>query len=211
MNRRIIRSALLAASWCIATTAAADIQTSRLLVLDAERAGARLVAVGERGTVLLSDDQAQHWNVVSTGITRTLTAVAFVDAKVGVAVGHGGTLMRTADAGRTWTRVDVADAVADDSLLAVTALDAHRFVAVGAFGLYLESSDAGQTWERRSVLGEEGDAHLMGVFAEGARLFVVGEAGTLCRSDDQGHTWQILESPYAGSFFGGLFTQDGTV
>ena len=33
-------------------------------------------------------------------------------------------------------------------------------------------------------------------------LLIVGEAGTLYRSFDQGVSWQALESPYEGSFFG---------
>jgi photosystem II stability/assembly factor-like uncharacterized protein len=40
-------------------------------------------------------------------------------------------------------------------------------------------------------------------------LLVVGEAGTMLRSRDDGETWERIASPYEGSFFGVLATADG--
>lgn len=211
MTSTWLRSGLLAAACFSATPALAEINPARLLLLDAERVGARLVAVGERGTVLLSDDEGQAWSARRTGTTRTLTALAFDDANTGVAVGHGGVLLRTEDGGRNWTAIDVEELAGNDSLLGVTALGSGRFVAFGAFALYLESGDAGRTWTRRQVFGEDGDAHIFQLFAADPALFLVGERGTLARSDDQGQTWTLLDSPYPGSYFGGLRTREGAL
>ena len=211
MKSLLSRSLAFAATFVVMAAAHADINPQRLLVLDVEHAGSRLVAVGERGTVFWSDDSAAHWNTVQTGVTRTLTHAAFADAKTGVAVGHGGTVLRTVDGGLSWKAVDVSDAAGSDSLLDVLFLGDGRFVAVGAFGLYLDSSDNGLSWQRRKVLPEDGDAHLLHVFKAGDRLMLAGEAGTLLRSTDLGQTWQVLPSPYKGSFFGGLSTADGAL
>jgi photosystem II stability/assembly factor-like uncharacterized protein len=43
------------------------------------------------------------------------------------------------------------------------------------------------------------------------RLYLMAEAGTVFRSDDQGLTWQVLNPPYDGSFFGGLPLADGSL
>src|SRR5688572_33454441 len=58
------------------------------LLLDLAVAGARLVAVGERGHVLLSDDQGATWRQATSVPTRVmLTSVYFVDGQYGWAVG----------------------------------------------------------------------------------------------------------------------------
>jgi hypothetical protein len=41
---------------------------------------------------------------------RTLTGIAFKDDKTGVAVGHGGTVIRTDDGGESWTHVPLEEA-----------------------------------------------------------------------------------------------------
>jgi photosystem II stability/assembly factor-like uncharacterized protein len=40
---------------------------------------------------------------------------------------------------------------------------------------------------------------------------MVGEAGTLARSDDGGTTWVAVPSPYTGSYFGIVRTADGAL
>ncbi len=185
-----------------------DIKTDRIVLLGLARAGDRIVAVGERGFALLSDDSGKSWRAVGTPVTRTLTGVAFQDAKVGVAVGHGGALVRTEDAGDSWTEIPMEDA-APESLLGVTSLGGDRYAAYGAFGMYFLSTDSGRTWTRRTVISEEFENHISQVIVgrHGA-LGLVGEYGTLARSDDGGETWTEVPSPYTGSFFGAVQAKD---
>jgi photosystem II stability/assembly factor-like uncharacterized protein len=175
------------------------------------RAGDRLVTVGERGFALLSDDAGKSWRAVGTPVTRTLTDVAFEDAKQGVAVGHGGSIVRTADGGETWTAVDVEQDAGVDSFLGVASLGGGRFAAYGAFGLYMDSGDHGATWQRRQVISEEFENHISQVLPINGALWMVAEYGTLARSDDGGATWTQLESPYTGSFFGAVVARDGAI
>ena len=206
------------------------IKPDRIILLDIDKAGERLVAVGERGFVLYSDDEGGTWTARPTPVTRTLTGVAFKDPKTGVAVGHGGSVVRTEDAGATWTQVEVEEAGAD-SLLDVQHLGGDHFIAYGAFGLYLDSADAGRSWERRTILEEKPspaaervtggdeeeyldepfDRHISRVIKVGSTLLLVAESGTLARSDDDGASWTRLESPYEGSWFNALEVDDGTV
>lgn len=187
-----------------------DIKSDRIILMDIARAGDRLVAVGERGFTLVSDDFGKTWKAIETPVTRTLTAIAFEDDKVGVAVGHGGSAVRTEDGGATWTDVTIEEAV-PDSLLGVTHLDGDHFIAYGAFGLYFDSQDAGRTWQRHTVISEDFDRHISQVLPVGSALFMVAESGTLARSDDGGETWVALESPYTGSYFAALTTTDGAL
>ncbi|HJV93238.1 MAG TPA: glycosyl hydrolase, partial [Azonexus sp.] len=69
-------------------------------MLGAARAGQRIVAVGDYGIVLLSDDQGKTFRqAASVPISSTLTAVSFADARNGWAVGHWGAILRTSDGG----------------------------------------------------------------------------------------------------------------
>jgi photosystem II stability/assembly factor-like uncharacterized protein len=82
----------------------ASAHAAQSVLLGLARAGDRLVAVGERGLVLLSDDGGADWRQVPVPTSVTLTAVRFASAKVGWAVGHYGTVLKTADGGSTWVR-----------------------------------------------------------------------------------------------------------
>src|SRR5262245_64935569 len=104
------------------------IRPDRIILMDIEKAGDRLVCVGERGFALLSDDAGKSWKAVPTPVTRTLTSVAFKDDKVGIAVGHGASIVRTDDAGNMWTQVTLEEA-GTDSLLGITHLDGDHFLA----------------------------------------------------------------------------------
>ena len=57
----------------------------------------RLVAVGDRGHVLVSADQGATWEQILVPTRAMLTAVAFADAKNGTAVGHDGVILATND------------------------------------------------------------------------------------------------------------------
>jgi photosystem II stability/assembly factor-like uncharacterized protein len=186
------------------------IKPDRIILLDITRAGKRIVAVGERGFVLYSDDAGGHWTSVASPVTRTLTGVAFKDERTGIAVGHGASLIRTEDAGQTWKQVPMEEA-GSDSLLGLVHLDGDHFAAYGAFGLYFDSVDAGRSWQRRTVISEDFDRHISQVLPVGNTLLLVAESGTLARSDDGGTTWTQLESPYQGSFFGALAVNDGSI
>jgi photosystem II stability/assembly factor-like uncharacterized protein len=175
--------------------------------MDLEQAGERLFAIGERGFVLLSDNAGKTWQAVPTPVTRTLTGLAFKDARAGVAVGHGASVVRTEDAGQTWSQVTI-DEAGSDSLLGITHVDGDHFIAYGAFGLLFDSADAGKTWARRTVISEDFDRHISQVLPVDGTLWLVAESGTIARSDDRGITWLQVASPYEGSFFGALETRD---
>ena len=69
----------------------------------AARAGQRLVAVGERGIVILSDDHGTTWRQArAVPVSVTLTAVHFANDRLGWAVGHGGVILNTQDGGENW-------------------------------------------------------------------------------------------------------------
>jgi photosystem II stability/assembly factor-like uncharacterized protein len=199
---------------------------ARSLLLDVTRAGQRLVAVGERGHVLYSDDDGGTWTQAKAVPTSAmLTGVHFSDARLGWAVGHDEVILRTEDGGVSWKKVHYAPE-AQQPLLDVWFDDGRRGIAIGAYGSYYVSEDGGLTWTRQTfepapLAGKAAAAdealdesamdeaigsefHLNQLSALGRRLYIAAEAGRLFRSDDGGATWITLPSPYDGSFFGVL-------
>ena len=114
---------------------ATAVSASRLLLLGVAAADKRAVAVGERGVIVLSDDDGRNWRVAKSPTEATLTAVYFVDAQRGFAVGHDAVILMTEDAGETWTQVHAAP---DEQkpLLAVWFENAERGIAVGAYSSF---------------------------------------------------------------------------
>lgn len=65
--------------------------------------GERVWIAGAPGSVVLSSaDGGSTWNTASTGVTTPLTALTFVDANRGWAVGELGVVITTRDGGLTW-------------------------------------------------------------------------------------------------------------
>ncbi len=189
---------------------------SKELVLAATRAGRRLVAVGDHGVVLLSDDAGKTYRQAKAVPTRaTLTAVSFADAKNGWAVGHWGAIMHSADGGETWT-LQRRDTSVDRPLFSVYFADAGHGLAVGLWSLLLATADGGKTWNEVKLPappeGGKPDRNLFAVFAnrDGA-IFIAAEKGTVLRSEDRGATWSYLNTGYKGSFWTGCALKDGTL
>ena len=181
----------------------------RLLIVDAASVGTRVIAVGDRGWIALSDDRGASWKRAKSPAAPLLTAVDFIDDKRGWAVGHDAMMLATTDGGETWTK-QFSGPLDQGPLLDVHFVDAKRGFAVGAYGTFYETSDGGAKWAARKVVAD--DKHLNAIVDAGkGNLIVLGEAGTILRSGDAGATWQPVASPYKGSFFGGTTTRDGVV
>ncbi len=180
------------------------------LLLDVARRGERLLAVGERGHILVSTDDGLSWTQAEVPTRALLTGLFMHDSRLAWAVGHDAVVLRTRDGGATWERVHHAPE-SERPLLDVWFEDAERGLAIGAYGGLLVTRDGGDSWQPR-VLREGDDFHLnqLASAADGA-LYIAAEAGHLYRSDDGGETWLPLPSPYEGSFFGLLPLAEGPV
>lgn len=177
------------------------------LLLDIAHAGKRLVAVGERGHILYSDNDGSNWEQAKVPTRQMLTAVFFVDDTHGWAVGHDALVLATTDGGATWNK-QFEDLQREAPLLDVWFKDLQHGFAIGAYGALLQTTDGGANWEDVSDRLDNEDAyHLNGITeVKDTGLFIVGEMGSLFRSVDGGETWETLEGPYQGSLFGVLAT-----
>jgi photosystem II stability/assembly factor-like uncharacterized protein len=146
------------------------------LLLAVARAGHRLVAAGERGIVVLSDDDGKSWRQARVPVSLTLTSVDFVSEREGWATGHAGVLLHTADGGESWSKR------LDGTAVAKIVLDAQ--LAKGA------TADPGQLAEAQRLVADGPDKPLLHVcFTSQQTGFVGGAYGLFLRTDDGGKTW----------------------
>jgi photosystem II stability/assembly factor-like uncharacterized protein len=179
------------------------------MLLDITLAGSTLVAVGERGHVVISTD-GENWEQAEVVPTRsTLTSVFSVGDRLW-AGGHDALIITSGDGGKTWTR-KYFDPGRQQAVMDIYFTDENNGVVIGSYGLYLRTSDGGQTWED-AMVDQESDYHLNSLvrFSDGRRL-IAGEAGYSYRSYDDGETWEAIEMPYQGSMWGALKTNRGCV
>lgn len=198
--------AVLAFSAATASQADADASSEaaprapHALVLDVTRAGGRIVAVGDRGHVLLSDDEGRTWRQVIVPTRAMLTGVAFGDPKHGWAVGHDGVILATIDGGETWGRQDPGNDF-DAIWLDVAARSERECTAVGAYGLYATTVNQGATWQRSQPIDDELHYNALAIGSDTA-AYLAGEQGTLLISDRKQTDWERAEVNYEGSLFG---------
>nr|HET7858554.1 YCF48-related protein [Caldimonas sp.] len=145
------------------------------------RSAARVVAVGQRGHVVFSDDAGATWQQASVPVSSDLVAVSFPKADaaaraVGWAVGHDGVVLRSVDGGRSWTRQldgrtlgDVLVAHYEKSGDAKWLAEAKRFAAQGAENPFLDVC-----------------------FVDAQTGWVVGAFGLVLRTRDGGVHWEPM-------------------
>lgn len=175
---------------------------SRSLLLDVTVVGDRAVAVGERGHILVSDDYGRSWRQMPSPTRSTLTAVTFANSTTGWVVGHENVILKTTDGGMSWTH-QYARGGLDVRFLDVLFMDTKHGLAVGAYGQAALTKDGGTTWSTVQLHEDELHLNRLSKGPDG-RLFLAVEAGEILSSSNSGGSWEPLDSPYEGSFFGVL-------
>jgi photosystem II stability/assembly factor-like uncharacterized protein len=145
------------------------------------RAGDRLVAVGQRGHVVVSADGGASWKQTQVPVSSDLTAVHFVDAGTGWAVGHDGVILVTRDGGESW-RVQLDGRKANELLLAAMKRKADVEPA---------SAEAKRLLAEAERFSEQGaDKPFLDVwFADASNGYAIGAFNLIFRTDDGGSTW----------------------
>ena len=86
-------------------------------------AGNRLVAVGQDGRIVLSDNDGHSWRQVETPTSVLLTRVSFISSTDGWAVGQMGVILHTVDGGEHWV-MEFDGSRANEELVATAQADA---------------------------------------------------------------------------------------
>jgi len=114
--------------------------------------------------------------------TESISNARFIDDTLALGLTNTGRILRSTDAGLTWT--DRGASLGTTSLLILSGTQA---IAFGNDGHVLNSADAGLTWTDRGIAVADGAVNWT-VVADGIAVLVSG-GGDVWRTDDGGITW----------------------
>ena len=168
------------------------------LILDIASAGDRLVAVGEYGNILYSDDQGISWRQAQVPVQVMLTAVHFPSANKGWAVGHDAVILHSEDAGETWHKQldgwQTGDILLEGALawLAQVAeqLETQQGSGDEALLLQLDAAEMALDEAEREVEVGPNRPFLDVWFADEQHGFAIGAFNYFFVTDNGGKTWR---------------------
>ena len=169
------------------------------------------LAVGHDDWIVRSEDNGQTWKEVSYNQDADQAAPLFgvagpFEGKV-YAFGAFGTLMVSADLGKTWQTLK-SDAIGDKHLYGM--LDGGgTLLLVGEQGLMLKSADGGASWQ---TLPQIYKGSFFGALALPDKGWLAyGMRGHVFISHDAGQSWKESVTPAPLSMFGAAVAADGRI
>ncbi|TVQ73789.1 MAG: photosystem I reaction center subunit IV, partial [Oceanospirillales bacterium] len=164
-----------------------------VLLTDVARAGDRLVAVGDFGVVLYSDDNGIEWQQAQVPVTTLLTSVHFTSPQTGWITGHDGVLLYSNNGGQEWqlffdgneiNRLKVEFFEARLASLTDEEIEEDPFL----------EEDLAFALEDAEFAQEEGPVNpLLKVWFKNEQSgFLLGAYGLALRTDDAGQNWTFI-------------------
>lgn len=120
-----------------------------------------------------------------------LIGVACASAERAHAVGQGGLILQTRDAGKTWVRQDSGTKL---NLARVRFFETEGWIVGGMAenSLVLRSRDGGETWHSVQIKTSE---PLFDAYMREGKGWLVGGGGMILHTNDGGESWQQQKSP----------------
>lgn len=145
-------------------------------------AGNRLVAVGEHGIIIYSNDNGQDWHQAAVPVDVTLTTVAFATPQDGWVGGALGVVLHTTDGGLTWK-------------IQITGVQVNQLISTAAAQFAASNPNDPTTpraLRRASIFMQAGpDKPFLSVLPFDANNVQIIGAYRMCiRSGDAGKTWK---------------------
>lgn len=164
----------------IAVAAVPSVHAASSPLIGVAAAGSRIVAVGQMGGILYSDDNGRTWLQAKVPVSVDLIAVQFPTPTTGWATGHDGVLLRSTDAGATWSVVLEGRGAAKILVDYYSAPERAN-----------EPRVAEALKESQAFAKEQGARPFLDLwFTDEKTGFVVGGWGLILRTEDAGRTWE---------------------
>lgn len=190
---------------------------SHILLTDSIHSGERFFAPGLYGNIISSSDGI-NWQQSNSPTQSLLTTIFFIDNKEGWVGGHDTLILHTSDGGESW-EIQYEDPITGGDIpkpiLDIVFKDKNNGYAIGAYGLMLMTNDGGDNWEVVDTSTDlydlleskemEPEPNFNSMILYKNKLLIIGELGTILIFDDAAEgvdRWQVIDSPYTGSFFG---------
>ena len=163
------------------------------------------VAVGYSGTsegvIWSTTDGGNSWTSITAAAgTDKLLNVFFADAQTGYIVGDSGVVLKTINAGLSWS---MTAKVTNAQLKAIHFLDANTGFVGGSNGTLLKTTDGGQSWYIYADTVTGTSQLIRSVFFINPNTgYITGDGGMIKMTTDGGNTWTSQANPFLGFFNG---------
>jgi len=140
----------------------------------------RLIAVGQRGHIVYSDDAGKTWKQAAVPVRSDLTAVFFSSERCGWAVGHEGVVLHTEDGGQNWA-------------LQLDGNRANELVRTYYSGKVREGDRQAEPLPaeiEKNFSGQADKPFLDVWFSSDTEGFIVGAFGMIFHTRDGGRSWE---------------------
>ena len=154
--------------------------------------------LGFYGKIIHSKDEGKTWSIQKSGTKDALTGVSFANVSKGWVISLNGKILYTSDGGVTWT---YQNSGTENALMDVVFLnDTHGWI-VGSNNTLLSTEDGGKEWRSCNLPGKTIEDANLGLidlqesilntvyFHDPKNGWIVGEYGTVYKTNDGGITW----------------------
>ncbi len=148
---------------------------------------------------------AQWYFVNPESVTQDLRSVKFVDENTGWVVGNNGTILKTTNAGDSWT---FQTSNTDERLESVSFYDENNGIIVGFIGTTLRTTDGGENWIKGSIDVTKNWEDIC--FLNSSLAIIVGADGIVLKSTDKGATW-VQKSSGVSTYLMGVSLYNSSV
>ena len=138
------------------------------------------------------DAQTTNWRTLTSGTSKWLIGLDFIDGSVGWAVGDSGTILKTTNSGRSWLPQTSGTT---NTLESVDFIDGNTgwVVGDGRGGVILKTTNGGTTWGKQ----DSGRILVSTFFISSTAGWAVGPAGMVLRTTNGGTNW--IRQPFPDS------------
>ena len=157
-------------------------------------------AVGHGGVVLKSVDAGNSWEKIFDGN---------IAAEIELKAANAENDFTKSSKWRIKEAQNLVASGADKPFLDVYFLDENKGLIVGAYGLVFLTSDGGFSWS--SLIGNMPNQlgmHIYSIHPINDSVYLAGERGVVFKSDKKLINFEQIETPYEGSFFGMINSQE---
>lgn len=159
----------------------------------ADARGKVLIAVGERGAILRSEDSGRNWTAATVPAKSFDLRAVVHHPTTGawIAAGTAGAILRSLDAGRTWTRLDHQLNLTFEALFFEPTSSA--ILIGGEDGLVGRSTDAGVSWHLTRIRMQDPVTPITAFHALPGQVIATSALGRFLTSVDKGASWELQE------------------
>lgn len=179
-NARIVKTVDCGTTWTDAWAAQYQGEAFHKIFFNNEKTG----YASRYEKLFKTEDSAKTWKELWGEEFNDISAIEFVNPKIGFVGGNNGMLKMTNDSGNTWKKISLANQFYDD-IYDIKFFNEKVGYITAENGVVYKTIDGGTTWK------QNGTTKFFGVysinFAPDSTVYLVGQYGTIARSNVSEH------------------------